>query len=545
MKPSLPLENNDLEHNDSEYDEQEREIVQILKEVGKIKATYPPEQLAARRATFLARAERLRAIQLEDEFSAENQEVVKLLGNLKSAEADYPAELLAARRSAFVRQLGTAGRMSLLDQLHAAIQRTFQPKTTTPTLSSPTGFRRLSPAIAGLVAALLIGALFLSRAEQALSPSPSQMTATLPSLSPTSGDVAITICMPDDQTPSCPSGQLAPSQDLADTGNGLAQPAVSSQSGEDGVHMAANVNDGRNSTSWVSKNADSWVKIDLGKVKTINAVSLQKGSQDTSQESDPGQFVIAVALSDLYADGNSTNDHLEYTQVFRSEQTGFSGTVSDSETILTKFPPVKARFVKITFQKAGAAINEAGVFLMPPSLLAEQPTRKPPEESPEMTAPPTETSTASLVGTAMETSTTAPTDTPLPTLTSTLPPQDTATPLPTTTQVPTETPLPSPTDPLPSDTPVPPPTEAPAIAVSATVQAPPASADSIVVTGHDQTLTYTCNDNAVEIRGHANTVTLLGSCSSITVTGNRNQVFWEFGSPLITNQGKDNLINQL
>jgi hypothetical protein len=66
-----------------------------------------------------------------------------------------------------------------------------------------------------------------------------------------------------------------------------------------------------------------------------------------------------------------------------------------------------------------------------------------------------------------------------------------------------------------------------------------------VVTGADQTLTFTCNGNTVEIRGHANTITLLGSCSSITVTGNGNRVFWQFGSPVITNRGKDNIILQL
>ena len=457
----------------------------------------------------------------------------ELLGNLKSAEAVYPPELLAARRSAFVHQLETAGQMSLLDQLRGSLQRIFPAQTTRPT-SASAGLGRFSPAIAGLVAALLIGALFLSRAEQTLSPSLSQPSETHTLLSPTSSDVAILLCMPGDQTPSCPSGQLGPRQDLADTGNGLAQPAISSQSGTDGVHMAAYVNDGRNSTSWVGKSADSWVKIDLGKVKTINAVSLQKGSPGTSQESDPGQFVIAVALSDLYADGNSSNDHSEYAQVFSSEQTGFSGTVSDAETILTQFPSVRARFVKITFEKAGAAIEEAGVFLMPP-ILAERPTRKPPEESPEMTVPSMGTSTASLVGTPIKSTTAVPSNTPLPSLTDTLPPQDTSTTVPTDTLLPTDTPIPVPTEPLPSDTPIPLPTEAPPS---------PASTDPILVTGHDQILTYICNGNAVEIRGHANIVTLLGYCSSITVTGNRNQVFWEFGSPLITDQGKDNLISQ-
>lgn len=66
-----------------------------------------------------------------------------------------------------------------------------------------------------------------------------------------------------------------------------------------------------------------------------------------------------------------------------------------------------------------------------------------------------------------------------------------------------------------------------------------------MVTGANQTLIFTCNGNAAEIRGHANTITLLGSCSSITVTGNGNHVFWESGSPVITNKGKDNIIQQL
>jgi F5/8 type C domain/Protein of unknown function (DUF3060) len=538
MKPPLPLD-----HNDSEYNEQDREIVQILKELGNIKATYPPERLAARRTAFLAQVERLRAVELDEESSAEDQEIVKLLGQLKSAQAAYPPELLAARRSAFVHQLETAGQMSLLDRLRVSIRRIFPSNTKTPT-SPAAGLRRLSPAIAGLVAALLIGALFLSRAEQTFQLSPSETAAAPTPLAPTgSSDVSILLCKPGDQTPSCPSGELGPSQDLADPQNGLAQPAVSSQSGMDGIHRAAFVNDGRSGASWVSKSADSWVKIDLGKVKTINAVSLQKGSLGPSQKSDPGQFVIAVALSDLYADGNSSNDYAEYAQVFRSEQTGFSGTVSDAETILTQFPPVKARFVKITFEKAGAAIEEAGVFLMPPPVLAERPTRKPPEEASQMTAPTMGTNTASLVDT-MEPTIAAPTDTSPPTFTNTVPPLATSTSLPTDTLLPTDTPIPVPTEPLPSDTPVPLPTVNPPTAIPATVQDSPIGADPIIVSGHDQTLIYICNGNAVEIRGNANSVTLLGSCSSITVTGNRNRVVWEFGSPIITNQGKDNLITQ-
>lgn len=73
---------------------------------------------------------------------------------------------------------------------------------------------------------------------------------------------------------------------------------------------------------------------------------------------------------------------------------------------------------------------------------------------------------------------------------------------------------------------------------------PPASSGVILVTDNNQVLTFTCNGNAVEIRGNANTVTLLGSCGSITVKGNENQVFWQSGSPVITNTGNGNVIIQ-
>lgn len=77
----------------------------------------------------------------------------------------------------------------------------------------------------------------------------------------------------------------------------------------------------------------------------------------------------------------------------------------------------------------------------------------------------------------------------------------------------------------------------------ATIQ-PPASSGTILITENGQTLTFTCNGNAVEVRGNANVITLLGTCSSITVKGNGNQVYWQFGSPIITDTGNENFISQ-
>jgi hypothetical protein len=68
---------------------------------------------------------------------------------------------------------------------------------------------------------------------------------------------------------------------------------------------------------------------------------------------------------------------------------------------------------------------------------------------------------------------------------------------------------------------------------------PPASSGTILITDNAQTLTFTCNGNAVEVRGNANTITLLGSCGSISVKGNANVIYYS-GSPVITNTGNEN-----
>ncbi len=309
----------------SEHDEQDREIIKLLQDLGAFKAIYPSELLTARREAFLAQVEGLSTADSGEELSAEDQEFVKLLGGLRSVQAEYPPDLLAARRSALLRQLERAGTRSVWDRLRGSIQRIFPSKRTFPT-SPPAGFRRISLVIASLLAAVFLGSLFFPRLEQSFQPSPLQAAGEPTQLPTSAGEVTIAICKPDDQTPSCPPGELDPSQDLANAGNGLARPAVSN----DAQHKAAYVNDGRGGESWVSNSADSWIKIDLGKVTTINTVSLQKGSLGPSDENDPGQFVIAVALSDVYADGDSSHDYVEYAQVFHSAQAGFSGRVSHS-----------------------------------------------------------------------------------------------------------------------------------------------------------------------------------------------------------------------
>jgi hypothetical protein len=536
----------------SEHDEQDRDLIELLKDLGTLKPAYPPELLTARRAAFLAQVDELTTSGAGEASLPEDQGLVKILGAIRAAQAEYPPELLAARRSALLQRLEgmeVAEEERLWHRLRTSFQGMFS--------SLPIGrFLRTSLVVASLIAVMLVGSLFLSRARNSLQPLPlgSAGESTRP-LPPGPGGVAIAICRPDDETPACASGESDPSHDLANHMNGTARPAVA----KDGVHSAAYVNDGRGGASWVSNSPHSWIKIDLGTVRTINTVNVRKGSASPSGDSDPGQFVIAVAVSDVYADGDSMDDYTEYAQVFHSEPTGFSGRVSPADRIQTRFPPVQARFVKITFEKAGAAIEEVGVFLVEPPALAELPTGTLPATLMEIT----HTTTGSLLAIATQTSTPTATGTRLPTETAALLATNTSLPtasntpitLPTNTLPPADPATPVPTRPLPSNTPRPSPTPVPPTAIPPTAlsptsvpptdEPPPPDPEPIIVTGNNQTVTFTCNGNEAEIRGHSNTVTLLGACSSIRVTGNGNHVYWESGSPIITITGQDNIVQQL
>ena len=543
----------------SEYDEQDGD--KPLKDLGALEVPSPIELFAARRAAFLAQVDQLIAAGSDEECSSADDEIVRLLETVKPAQADYPSDLLTARQATFVRQIENAGRISLVERFRVFLQRIVQTETTHPH-SPPAGLMRISLTVASLFAALFLGSALFARAQASFSASLSQVAVTPTAVLPMStSEVAITICTPDDPASTCPPGELDPNQDLADPGNGVASPAISKDVHL--AHQAKYVNDGRGGASWVSNSPYSWIKLDLGQVRTINMVSLEKGRLVSSPDNELGSFVIAVAISDVYADGDSGDDYREYTQVFHSEQAGFRGIDPHTELIKTLFSPVEARFVKIMFEKAGAAIEEVGVFLVEePPVLAAKPTRIPRDDLPGIFLIPTHTNTSIAVYTSTSIPTHTPTDTPTRLSTHTAePPTNTPPPSVTPTLPPTQTKPPTST-PLPSDTPTPLPTETqPAVdtstpvptallptlelptAIVPTVQLTSASTEPIVVTQSDQTLIFSCNGNAAEIRGHANTVTLLGSCSSITVTGNGNRVFWQSGSPVITAQGQDNIVS--
>src|SRR5919109_603574 len=187
----------------SDHDEQDQKIIKLLEELGSFQSTYPPELLKARREAFLAQVDKL--AKMDEELSAEDQEIVQFLGRLKSALPEYPPELLAARRSAFLGQLEKAGAVSVWDRLRTFIQRMFAP-------SSPAGLMRTSLVIGSLIAAVLVGSLFLRGTEGTIRPLPVAAVPTgLPTrLVPNTGEVAILICKEDDPGSSCPPGELDP-----------------------------------------------------------------------------------------------------------------------------------------------------------------------------------------------------------------------------------------------------------------------------------------------------------------------------------------------
>ena len=459
-------------------------VVEILEHIKPVTVEYPPDLLTARRAAFIAQVEQYRnqAVEVQKEpLASNNGRVLTLLEHLKSFELEYPLKLWSARRAAFAAQIRDS-KTSVLEALRAAIRNLWNGKGKYP--SAPTmRFQRVSLVMAMLlmaafVASLLYGngdpltALIQSPISQPEVAQPGSIAATTTS----TGAVAEVICKPGYLPPLCLAQEFDQSHDLSFPGNGKARPAVAKDTipGYSLIHDAAYANDGQYGpgASWISNSAYSWIKIDLGETRTVNTVTFGRDRLGNLNDGDPGQFVIAVALSDdVYADGNSSNDFMEYTPVYSSAEAGFDGIVSGPETIQATFSPVTARYIKITFENAGTAVDEIEAFMIQPPGLVMNPTQKPRDDVlPSFTPVPTHTLIPSDTPTAMPsrtphptfTFTPRPTFTPSPTDTATDVPTDTATPVPTDTPVPptdtpppTATPVPPTATPLPTNTPVP------------------------------------------------------------------------------------------
>ncbi len=423
---------------------QNQEIIKTLESLKSLEVQYPPELLAARRAAFIGQVVQ----RSEEALAAQDQKVIKLLESLKSAKAEYPPKLLVARRSAFIRQIAGWGGISLLEALRSAIRRTltYKPRVS---LAPMMKVMRPSLVIAGMIMAAFVGSLIGNRNLFKTTPTENEISRPISASATSTQGLARTTCKPGYVPPLCLERGTDNSKNLTFQGNGVARAAVAkdSLSGSSGIHQAASANDGLygNGASWISNSAYSWIKIDLGKMTNINTVTFGRDRLGNYNDRDPGQFTIAVALSDnVYADGNSSNDSIEYTLVYDSERAGFDGSVSAAETVQAYFGSVTARFVKITFTNPGTAIDEVEVFLVQPALLSSD---RPIERTKDRTS--------------RATSTNIPTNTPQPSNTPTEIPTDTPPPTSTPTDIPTETPPPPTDTPQPTDTPTPMPTHTP------------------------------------------------------------------------------------
>jgi hypothetical protein len=455
---------------------QDQELLKILKELESHKAAYPPDLLTARRAAFLQQIAQRTETKTEEKYAVRDQEIIQVLEKLKAAEDRYPSHLWRARRATYRQQLAQLKQPTWLQNLRATWQNAVS------FFANPAWMQR-SFVLAILAIATYIG--FISYGNRggpvtvSVPHNGNSQARPMPSSAISNPEL---ICKPGFEPPLCLAKEFDQSRDLTFAGNGLARPAVAKDTipGYDNIHRPAYVNDGLYGpgASWISNSPNSWIKIDLGKARTINTITFGRDRLGHLNDRDPGQFTIAFALNDdVYADGNSQNDEREYAPVFYSEQSGFDGMVAGAETVTARFPPQTVRFIKITFENKGAAVDEVEAFLRP-AVVMHNPTRTSPRDHVPGNPPtptPTNTPTSTPTETPLPTATPTSTDTPAPTAT------DTSIPTPT----PTDTPVPTATDsatPTPTNTPTSTPTETPvptATPTSTDTPAPTATDTSI------------------------------------------------------------------
>ena len=395
---------------------QEQEIIKLLEALKSVKVEYPPELLANRRTAFLVQLALMEKFSVTNFPSLENEKIIEILESLKPVKAEYPSILMAKQRAAFLKQVAKRRRASWLDSLRTAIQSrlSFNPGTSGTPMPNAI---RTSLILVGIIAAAFAGILLgnLDRFTESARPHPTQeeFSHVVPIIPTATYEITETICTPDSTSPTCSTNGFDKDPDQA---------------------------------AWISKRADSWIKIDTGQTATIHMVEFDKENLGSSA----GEFTISVALTDS-----------QYKQVYDSKSDDTTGTVSEAETIQVSFEPELARYVLITVADPGIAINEVRAFAMiqPPTPTPYQiigTTQEPPLSTliSSSTPLPTNTQTAMPTSTPSPSNTpsTTPTNTPLPSSTPTDVP--TSTPLPTSTSLPTDTPLPTNT-PLPTDTPLP------------------------------------------------------------------------------------------
>jgi hypothetical protein len=475
--------------------EKDQKLLKILQEMESLQAQYPEELLSARRASFLEQVAQAAPVPEEQQqTSPQDRQVIDHLRDLGSAPVEYPPRLLAARRSTYVRRIAWINFVSSVASLWLAIQKRI-PIPATPRSRRTLGALSTSLLAASLVLAAFVGYFFFQNQKTLFSSlQPQYGTVQSGQIITTSARAVRVICKPGAQPPLCLAGEYKTDDGLAYQGNGSARPAVAKDTmpGTGELYKAAYLNDGMYGpgASWISNSTNSWIKIDLGKATEINTVTFGRDRLGKLTGHNPGQFFVSLALTDnVYANGNNSNDNKEYETVFNSKQAGFSGVISGAETVVAQFAPREARYIKLTFENKGTAIDEVQAFLKQPPLASSLPRTPAKDKDKNKGTDSPSAGSSALQATSPSfpilTATSWPVDTATMLPTNTSMPDDTVTPAPTATEVPSNTPVPTSTvvptstsvladtdTPIPSDTPLPPPTSTPVPPDTAT-SAPP------------------------------------------------------------------------
>jgi hypothetical protein len=175
------------------------------------------------------------------------------------------------------------------------------------------------------------------------------------------------VCKPDFSRPQCLAVSFENSLNIALQTNGYSQAAVAKDNilNYTSIHQSKFANDGfyGNGSSWISDSVNSWIKIDLGRVVLIDRITFGRDRTNSYDDREPGQFSISAASEDnIYANGDDSNDEIEYYQVFDSKDSGFYGRINGNETLLVAFSPIYARFIKLIVTNKGTAIDEIEIF---------------------------------------------------------------------------------------------------------------------------------------------------------------------------------------
>ncbi len=137
------------------------------------------------------------------------------------------------------------------------------------------------------------------------------------------------------------------------------------------LHSIPHLNDGwyDNPASWISGGDPSWAEIDLGAVYQVGSVAL--GSEHTTHYGDRAITQMRILTASEY---NQSSDASTWKEVFH-----YNGAPLHNTTLF-QFPPVNARWVRVSILKAegGAArIDELEIYEAGPASNDEQPVRKP------------------------------------------------------------------------------------------------------------------------------------------------------------------------